>query len=360
MPDLPARPSDAAAYFAAATEAFEEAAGLIGGPEHAHLQIGPKTLTLEFAGPSLRARLLPALAHHLTEQTESADLRVRVWDTGTSGIDLPTSPWSEGSYEARGSQFDFSDGRVLYRDDRFRMYFFQASDAVLLDFQKGEAVCWFRDAETIPYYESGAPLRALLQWWLEPSGLIVVHAAAVGLPSGGVLLAGRGGSGKSTTALLCLSSELLYASDDYCLVGAGNEPYVHSLYNTGKVDANTLTHVPHLAKYVENRDKLESEKALIFLHEHLPQKLIRQFPIRALLIPQVTGDEESRITPTTKADGLRALAPSTIFQQAGSGDGSFGPMTHLDRTVPVYRLLLGSNTAAIPNVIHHFINNGFS
>jgi hypothetical protein len=45
-------------------------------------------------------------------------------------------------------------------------------------------------------------------------------------------VAGKGGSGKSTTALACLDSPLVYASDHYCSLTNEPAPYVYSLYDS--------------------------------------------------------------------------------------------------------------------------------
>ena len=45
-------------------------------------------------------------------------------------------------------------------------------------------------------------MRALFHWIMEDRGRALVHAAAVGRSDGGLLIVGRGGSGKSTTALV--------------------------------------------------------------------------------------------------------------------------------------------------------------
>ena len=74
----------------------------------------------------------------------------------------------------------------------------------------------------------------------------MVHAAAVGDESGGVLLVGRGGSGKSTTALSCLGTQVGYLADDYCLVEMVEGPRVHSLYTSGKANRGSIARLPRL------------------------------------------------------------------------------------------------------------------
>ena len=60
-------------------------------------------------------------------------------------------------------------------------------------------------------------------------GYQLVHAAAVGSEAGAVLISGKGGLGKSTTALSCLGKGLTYVGDSHVVVQLDPFPRVHSL-----------------------------------------------------------------------------------------------------------------------------------
>ena len=90
-----------------------------------------------------------------------------------------------------------------------------------------------------PEWNCSTPLRHILHLALATRGVQFVHAGAVGRPDGGVIIVGRSGSGKSTSTLSTLGSDLLYAGDDYVGVSLnpdGGGPYVHSLYGCGKLE----------------------------------------------------------------------------------------------------------------------------
>ncbi|MEO0770938.1 MAG: serine kinase, partial [Cyanobacteria bacterium J06649_4] len=168
----------------------------------------------------------------------------------------------------------------------------------------------------------------------------------------GVLLAGKGGSGKSSTALACLNSELVYASDDYCLVETDPEPYVYSLYNTAKLKGQAdLERFPHLAPLISNPDSFTDEKAMVFLQEHYPEKLINKLPIKAILLPRVMGIPDTHIRRASSMLALKALAPSTIFQLPNTGQSALKMMATLARQVPCYVLELGTDIPQIPRAI---------
>jgi len=199
----------------------------------------------------------------------------------------------------------------------------------------------------VPYWERSFPLRTIFHWWFEKLPLQPVHAAAVGLSSGGVLITGASGSGKSTAALACLDSDLQFAGDDYVLVRHGPEPHVYSLYGTAKVEVENLARFPRLRAAVSNESRLDSEKALVFVSRFAPGKLIGGFPIRALLVSRITGARtrccgapRPRRLPGTRADD--AVAP------AGSEREAFRKLSALVREVPVYTLEAGTDLPQIP------------
>jgi hypothetical protein len=214
-----------------------------------------------------------------------------------------------------------------------------------------KAVYWIRDAKDVPDHETASPLFALFHAWLSRFGGCLVHAAAVGNPEGGVLLVGECGSGKSNTAVACLDSELLFAGDDRCVVEAAPCPRVHSLYSTAKTHARDLQRFPFLTPEHARLRYLQSGKILYMLHDLYPEKLTGGFPLRAILLPRVTGRENTSIVPGPAAEGLKMLAPYAMLRWPSTAQRSFQTLTQLFRHVPCYRLELGTDIRQIPAVI---------
>ena len=222
----------------------------------------------------------------------------------------------------------------------------------MLDTQQNKAVYWVKDASKLPYYEQGAPMRTIFSWWLGSRNYQCAHAAAVGTASGGVLLTGKGGSGKSTSALSCLDSDLLYVSDDYCVFKNDPQPYVYSLYNTAKLNGvKDLQRQPSFLPMIHNPEQAGKDKLLMFLKRHLSDKLSPGFPLKAILLPFVTGEAKTRLRPISSGTALKALAPTSMFQLPGAAIKSFQNMGKLVRQLPCYQLELGTNIKAIPDTI---------
>lgn len=322
-------------------------------------QIGSDTICLRFATPIMAEALTRAICHLQVPSTSNPALTVCLWDN------LGTNSCLPGLMPAFLNMFhwfwhDHLDGRQNIKalcSDRFQMHYKLGPNIFsALDSDRNLGLYWIADATALPYWEKGSPLQTILSWWTSGRQRQYVHAAAVGTPTGGVLLTAKGGSGKSTSALSCLKSDLSYASDDYCLIATDPVPYVYSLYSTAKLkSAKDLERFPDLAPLVTNSDRLEEEKALIFLKEHFPEKIVSGFPIKAIFVPKITGKTDTRLQKTTPIHALTSLAPSTLFQLAGTGKSSFQMMSDLVKRVPCYTLELGTDISQIPQVILEFL-----
>jgi hypothetical protein len=215
---------------------------------------------------------------------------------------------------------------------------------------------WFlkRDLSPLPYWEIGSPFRYIFHAWFTARGIQFVHAGAVAACGVGALITAKGGSGKSTTTMLCAKAGMEFAGDDYCLVDPANN-YLHSLYNSSKLKGpDDLTRVPDVVGLSQNPDSFEvggAGKGIYFLPDVWPQRLSPGFPLRAILIPDVTGAEDSSLEPCSAADALLAMMPSTVAQLPAAGQGDCQRMAALVAGLPVYRLHLGSDVSQIPPLV---------
>ena len=172
-----------------------------------------------------------------------------------------------------------------------------------------------------------------------------------------MLLAGKGGSGKSTTALLCLEAGLRYVSDDYCLLEPGERPRAHCLYNTGKLQRDHLTRFPALAQKAVDPHSDQFEKKVIFVHQHYPDRLANALPLRAIFLPYVSGESDHHLRQVAPEVALRGLAPSTLFQLSAPSREHLRIMAGLTRQLPCYQLALGTDFASIPAFIRNHIDS---
>ena len=341
-------PTGATQFFESMRDSAVEAERLA-EPLDRWFEIAGAVVRLRFAGPAMVDFACRALAHLPAEPVDEPDLTVHLWDSGSTGVTVPTRPDSFDRFRGNGAIEGTDESPV-------RAAFVGGAEALsVFDPESATGVHWVRDAESIREYDKPAPLRLLLSWWLETRDAALVHGAAVGDERGAVLLAGVAGAGKSTTALACLAEGLSYVADDYCVVSLEPSPTVHSIYSSGKAVTDHLWRLPKLTEIVPEADSRFEEKSIYYLGEHVPERIAPSLPLRAVLVPRIVGGDETRIEPTSAAAGLAALAPSTLFQLAHAGGVAFRRLSGLVRAVPCHALLLGDRPEAAADAIRDLL-----
>lgn len=311
-------------------------------------RVADQSLCLRFASENLLPYIAPAISH-LESSTELGpiDLRVSIVD--------PSVPGSEDFLiEAEELGKSFEDAWLFRGDEVIAFQSPFGKGLYLLDWSEREAVFVSREG-TLDQQQSGSPLLSIFHWWMARQGYLLVHSAAIGKPErGAALLTGKGGSGKSTTALSSLRSNMGFIGEDYCLISR-NSGEVFSLYSSGKLTERSFEQLPFLKPALSEVQHPEADKHLLNLFPLFSDKIIYHLPARVVLIPRVRGKSESGLTRTSASQGLRALAPSTLFQFRFSEDphGELAAMQKMVSSLPTYYLDLGRD----PDQIHKLIED---
>jgi hypothetical protein len=342
--------SRASAFFAAARAAFESAAAAAGTVEQSYRFAG-HIVRLRFAGPALLPAIEPALAHLAAPATAMPDLTVCLWDDASTGVPLPPCPWAPEELTERSDYVPLGAGRV-------RAALRVVPGLLCMLDAAGVAIWRVPAADAVPGYERAAPLRTILDWWLGDRSRPLGHAGAVGTDAGGALLVGRGGSGKSTTSLLCLEAGMAFAGDDFVALGLDPAPVAYGLYASAKLNDDVGPLLPGFAGEFRAPRGPGEEKALVFLRERHANRLRPELPIRAILLPRVTGRGATALVPISPVAALAALAPSTLFLSATARPAVFRFLGAFVRRVPSYRLELGDDPARVPSVVARALERG--
>lgn len=334
---------------------FERALENVGHVVERRYRFGDRIVCLRFAGPALLDVLGRAIAHLEVDDDHPIDITMSVWDSESTGASL--SPLiifmrSRIAYDhfqflsPRHEILGVSNRRVPATLDHWSKAF------SLYDRERSHGVYWVESADHIPYFERAAPFRTMLSWALEDFGFQSVHAAGVGWPDGGVLLAGPGGSGKSGTALCCLAAGMKHLADDYCLIGDNPDPTAFSMYGVAKLNGIAdLQRMPSFLPFVTNPDASGDEKLVLQLSESYASQLVTRFPVRAIVVPRVTSQTATSLAPISAASALRALGPTTLLQRPGAGDEAMQAMSSFVRGLPCFELQLGSKLDDVPRAI---------
>ena len=180
------------------------------------------------------------------------------------------------------------------------------------DRTKNLGIYYADNLDRLPYWEYGFPLRSLIHWWSERESFQLVHGAAVTVPGTelGILMPGVGGSGKSTTSLIALDSGFGFLGDDYVIVEPGPPPKIHSAYSSAKFTDYTLERAPWLRELVAVWGSGQ-DKHVAFLSRLLKNSPC-SVPLSAIVLPCVTDEPDSALTPAGRSDCLQAIAPTTV------------------------------------------------
>jgi hypothetical protein len=332
--------------FHAALEASERALESSAAILEKDFRIANKSVRLRFAGPAMEENVLPALSHLADSDSGGAPgLTVHIWDCASTGVESPIppdewntcTPWGELS-TTRGTPVHAS--RLM-----------DVGVYSVLDLTSGRAVYWAHRAGQVPPYARAAALRSILHVWMRAHGRIFLHGASVAVGGESILLAGMGGSGKSTTALLCALKGWQYLGDDYCLASVEGRPRTHSLYNSAKLSPDQWN---RFARWTESPHAVkdpQSGKAIVFLAYDPSVRVIPEARLRAIVLPAVGGAARTTLARESAVAAWKAMAPSTVLQLPGAGAQDLAAIGGLARSVPCFRLSLGNDWESIPAVV---------
>ncbi len=295
--------------------------------------IAGSVLCIVFTDERMLPLLTPAFEHLSIPEQFTWDFLIYVADHESVERPLKMLRGYESSIQSRGEISAFSQPHLLT--------FYNHHDGALnfVNFYEKTAIYWVRSLKHLPWWVAGSPLQRILGCWMRRHQMELTHAGAVGYPDGGVLLAGKSGSGKSTTTLTCVESDFYYVSEDYCLLDNQKQPTVHSVYNSLKLEPSTLNRFPHLESYSVNKARLAHEKALVFQYQIASQKILKSFPLKAILVLSV--GEKTELRSCRPVDAALALSASTICQLTAAYRPTLTHYASVLKKIPCYQLILG-------------------
>lgn len=291
------------------------------------LRIAGVDIRLAIADADVEAVLLSALQHHI----HPGEVPVGGHDAPTTTLivwsaPMKVFPWTSSDLGRGGAVAGLSHGPVRATAVT------DGTSLMLWDRERRIACCWFAGVDGVTRWDRAAPLRTALHFALARPHRQLVHGAVVGSNDRGVVLAGPGGSGKSTTTLACLQAGLQVVGDDYAAIDVtARRTRAWNLYRSIKVGERTAG--------VSGCD----HRRTLILGEDVPGQVTEMLELSAVLLPHVTHGPQSSLSPATPAEALRALAPSTLLQAPYEERPSMGLLAHLARALPAYHLSLGAD-----------------
>ncbi len=350
MKQAPGRASteaEQAAFFEQNRAAFAQAAARTGEVRRDY-RVGGIPVRLRFAGNALLDAICPGLAHPVEAKEGSTPAcEICLWDSAGTGVSGAPRPRPVEDFTSRGNLWGFDSPR--YRS----AYQWGEHSVSVFDRQTGAGCYWTPSAAQLPGWTMAAPLRTLLHWIMERHGRQLVHAAAVGLGDRGILLPGRGGSGKSSTALACLEHGLDFLADDYLALALDPAPVAYRLYNTAKIDPAALGLYPSIAAASRAVAAPDFDKTVLFLPAN---RLRASLPIQQLLHPRIAGVPATSFGPIGSSEIEQALAGETLAHLAHVGPHTLDFLERVSIEIPAAALFLGTDRPGVVAAIRGALN----
>lgn len=183
-----------------------------------------------------------------------------------------------------------------------------------------------------------SPLRTILQWLASDTGGVLLHAAAVGRPDGGILLLGPGRAGKSTTAIAVMAAGGVAAGDDYVWVDTDSSPpAAYSCFRTARTRQSNALNPLGVRSPVPGFDIDYDEPKRVHYLAEATNAMVRHLPLVGAATIRKGGDTtEVRSIPAIEA--LLKVAPSSIFQASSDRPQQMSQITALISGLPCFEV----------------------
>jgi hypothetical protein len=202
-------------------------------------------------------------------------------------------------------------------------------------------------------WERAMPFARVLHELVTPTSEGLLHAAAITDGSTGLLLAGAGGSGKSTTTLFSIKHGFSSAGDDLVLVDPDDrgQVCVSAVYDSLKLVPATLADPADRDRPWLRLDA-DDPKQLTLLSGFASGTLRRTFPLHAIVLPRIAHAAKTTFRRARGSDAFLAIAPSTqkIFLRGAAE--LVDKVARVVRRLPVFWLDLGTEEKEVSDAIH--------
>jgi len=336
-------------FFNQCLQRFNQVVGTVGSIKQ-YYDIAGTIVCLNFAGPALLPYLTPALEHLRINDSIEPELTLNVWDTASTQVEMIPPPCKMADFTDRGDIWGFNSKRIK------TAFHWSEYSVNVMDLKTNTGVYWVKNPVSFPYWVYSSPFRSMIQWWMEKNSGQLLHAAAVGTEKGAVLITGKGGVGKSTTAITTLNAGLHYLGDDYVVVRKDPEPKVYSLYSTAKINAEDMPRFPSIEQFAGEPLTKNQEKDVLFLYPGLEKQIVKEMPLKAIFTPQIMQRSNTSIRATSFWPIQRAMSFTTMSQLPGVGSHTHEFISEFTRRLPCYTIELGSSFDKIPEAITVFLD----
>ena len=187
----------------------------------------------------------------------------------------------------------------------------------------------------IPYWA----VSSLVCQWAGTEGLLPVHGAAVGTGGKGVLLAARGGGGKSTLAASCLLAGMELVSDDFLLLNTQGPVLARPLFSMIKINPDMKARLS-LDLPLIWEDAFRGGKQVL---DASAASRCQELPVRAVIFLRLSDRDEPVISPPPPGPASIRLIQTTLQQTEICDPAAAAATIKRLSGLPAYEMALGKN-----------------
>ena len=252
---------------------------------------------------------------HLRIEPSKAEYVIDVWDCKNSQLTFPPFDYGIDDVKLRGEIPQYSGDGIEFA------YFAHARMVHVLNENTKHGIVALMNADALPKFELACPFRAIFSWVLRNNRMSIIHAAALADSTGNTcLIMGKGGAGKSTTAISCYLAGMQYIGDDLCAIGIrDSKVYIFSIYSSGKTYRSEWQYMPELSTLATHHVDKDFDKEVYFF-SNAPERTSRSGPLKTIFIPFKAGALKPTSSPpiasiiNTTVESTRELLPNAGFE----------------------------------------------
>jgi hypothetical protein len=319
------------------------------------LSIGRQRIAVYAVGDALWGWFKPVLGHALTPHIGNETMRLAVIDHARHPEMIEPALLAGLPFTPDFTSIGLPGGLIAAwrsRPEAWELYDPLSRTGVFMSAGRNDLEGW----------ERGMPFARFLHDLVTPTSEGLLHAAAITDGKTGLLLAGAGGSGKSTTTFFSIKHGFASAGDDLVLVDADDRQQVSvsAVYDSLKL-------VPAELADPVDRDRAwltlaaDEPKHITLLSGFSSGSLRRSFPLHAVVLPRIAHAARTTFRRARGSDAFLAITPSTqrIFLRGGAQ--LVDKVARVVRRLPVFWLDLGTEAEEVAAAIHRLcrsLNDG--
>ena len=273
-----------------------------------YLDLGIKVIRLQIAYKNFLPHLEKYFSCSLKDNVSNYDDTIYIWkDDIYSYISdqYNKSKWIAISHEKKESiKIDLENKIINAENGESKKYYFVAEDFSYDVLSK-----------------QGHLFVRLISQIVRTEHSVLVHSAAVGIDNKGVLICAKGGSGKSTLSVSCLTNGFQYVSDDYLILSKTNNLSALPIYSIITLSEQIYKQMPNLkSEFMCNN--YNNTKYVLNISSY-DNTLVRNLQLKAVVFPKISNVVEPTIERTDKNKALTQLVYSTATQMDKDKDPQY-------------------------------------